>query len=477
MEEPTGCDENPELEHEIWQALDLLHDSRDPAEPEMVALGLLFLKYVSDTPELQVPAFAGWTALRKRSKDPDFGASIEMAIQAIEMENPELAGIFPRVYAQPLLDQQGLARWFDLVTKIGAGPSSEPAGLGLKQVFEAVLTRFLGSEVRSGDTSTPASLVRLMVEMVEPSGGRIYDPCCGPGALLVQAAKFVETRKRGSSRLLGQERNVATWKIARMNLAIHGFEADLGEPADALQNDLFLDLRAEVVFANPPFDTPHWADKGADDDVRWCFGKPPKGNANFAWIQHCVHHLAPGGTAACVMANGSMSATRSGEREIRQELVEAGLVECLVACPGQLFSSTQIPVCLWLLKRRGKTDPMRERILFIDARQLGQMQTRRLRVLVDQEIARIVGTYHAWRNQDGEYSDVPGFCRAAKLEEIAALDFVLTPSRYVKEGQKADEQEPFEQRMARLLVEYDQQLCRATRLDHKIKRTLESILI
>jgi type I restriction enzyme M protein len=335
---------------------------------------------------------------------------------------------------------------------------------------------------KTGEFYTPESVARLLTEMTEPCRGRIYDPCCGTGSLLVESVKFVEAQggSHGDVRLFGQESNAEAWRTARKNLESLGIEANLGEgPASALLQDLHPELQADFILAHPPFNVSGWGGERLENDPRWRFGEPPNGNANFAWVQHFVHHLAADGVAGFVLANASTSSMQSAESEIRRRLVEADLVACLVACPGQLFYATQVPVCLWLLSRRkhgGEHRDRRHQVLFLDARAMGRMETRVHRVLDDDDVTRIAGTYHAWHSRDGDYRDVPGFCKSATVEQIAARDFELTPGRYVGAAAVEDDAEPFEERMARLMAELQGQVEESAKLDRIIKEQMERIV-
>lgn len=515
------------FEQKLWEAADLLRNNMDPAEYKHVVLGLLFLKYIEDAfeerreairaevadpdsplyiadeakraAELEelledrdeyvaenvfwVPPDARWTYIQRQAKQPTIGRTLDASMDAIERENSSLAGVLPKIYALPNLDSTNLGKLIDLVSGIGLGSKADRAKDTLGRVYEYFLSRFASSEGKGGgEFYTPTSVVRLLVEMIEPFGGRVYDPCCGSGGMFVQSVRFLEAHdgRRKEVTILGQESNYTTWRMARMNLAIRGIEADLGpKHADTFHEDLHPDLRADYILANPPFNISEWGGERIADDVRWKYGTPPKGNANFAWVQHFVHHLAPRGVAGFVLANGSMSSMQSGEGEIRRKLVEADLVDCMVACPGQLFYATQIPVCLWFLSRSkhggGRRD-RRKQTLFIDARQVGRMETRVHRVLDPEAIAEIADTYHAWRDEGGDYEDVPGFCKSATLDEIAAHDFVLTPGRYVGASEVEDDGEPFEEKMERLSAELSEQMQRSADLDALIREEMGGML-
>src|SRR5216110_1583055 len=458
---------NVGFEAKLWLAADKLRSNMDAAEYKHVVLGLIFLKYISDSfeehhakliagegeyaganPEdpdeyraeniFWVPLAARWSYLQNSAKQPTIGKIVDDAMVAIERDNPRLKGILPKDYARPALDKNRLGELIDLIGTIGMGDAANRSKDILGRVYEYFLSRFASAEgKKGGQFYTPQGVVRLLVEMLAPYKGRIYDPCCGSGGMFVQSEKFVEAHggRLGDISIYGQESNATTRRLAMMNLAIRGIEADLGEEqADTFRRDLHPDLRADFVLANPPFNDSDWFRK--DDDARWQFGLPPRGNANFAWVQHFIHHLAPAGMAGFVLANGSMSSNQSGEGEIRRAIVEADLVDCMVALPGQLFYSTQIPVCLWFLardKKNGRFRDRRKQTLFIDARKMGTMVDRVHRDLTDEDLAKIAGTYHAWRGDEdaGEYADVAGFCKAAKLDEIRKHGHVLTPGRYV----------------------------------------------
>ena len=519
------------FEAKLWEAADLLRSNMDPAEYKHVVLGLLFLKYISDAFEERreelkrlvrepaseyyvdgdkkqqlelgflledkdeytavnvfwVPPKARWSYLKNNAKQPTIGKLVDGAMEAIEQENERLKGVLPMIYARPGLDKQSLGKLIDLISGIGLGTAVHRAKDTLGRVYEYFLARFASAEGKGGgEFYTPASVVRVLVEMLEPYRGRVYDPCCGSGGMFVQSLKFIEAHDGHTDQvsIYGQEYNRTTWRLARMNLAIRGIEANLGpKHGDSFREDLHSDLRADYILANPPFNISQWHGEQLREDVRWKHGVPPVGNANFAWVQHIAYHLAPNGVAGFVLANGSMSSMQSGEGEIRQRLVEADLVDCIVALPGQLFYATQIPVCLWFLSKNkangvggehGDT-PLRDRrgeTLFIDARKLGRMETRVHRVLDADNIQKIASTYHAWRNVGGVYEDVPGFCKSAMLDEIRGHGFVLTPGRYVGIEDVEDDGEPFEEKMERLVAELSEQMQRSTGLDREIGEAL-----
>ncbi|MCO6457897.1 MAG: SAM-dependent DNA methyltransferase [Pirellulaceae bacterium] len=509
---PTaGNGANLGFEAKMWLAADKLRSNMDAAEYKHVVLGLIFLKYISDSfeelharllagegeyeganPEdadeyraenvFWVPKESRWSFLQAKAKQPEIGKLVDDAMAAIERDNPRLKGTLEKSYARPTLDKQRLGELIDLIGTIGLGDAEHRSKDTLGRVYEYFLSQFASAEgKKGGQFYTPRCVVRVLVELLAPYKGRVYDPCCGSGGMFVQSEKFVEEHggRIGDIAIYGQESNPTTRKLAMMNLAIRGIEGDLGaEHADTFRRDLHKDLKADFVLANPPFNDSDWIRN--DEDVRWRFGLPPKGNANFAWVQHFIHHLSPKGFAGFVLANGSMSSNQSGEGEIRKAIVEADLVDCMVALPGQLFYSTQIPVCLWFIAR-GKHDGVRRdrrgQTLFIDARKLGVMIDRVHRELTDQEIQRLADTYHAWRGDRpaGKYSDVPGFCKSATRDEIAQHGYVLTPGRYVGAEEVADDDEPFREKMQRLVAELNDQFAESALLEQAIRENLASL--
>jgi type I restriction enzyme M protein len=392
--------------------------------------------------------------------------------------------VLPKDYARPSLDKQRLGELIDLIGTIGLGDRENRSKDLLGRVYEYFLGQFASAEgKKGGEFYTPRCVVRLLVEMIEPFKGRVYDPCCGSSGMFVQSEEFIKEHggKLGDISIYGQESNPTTWKLAKMNLAIRGIEANLGpHHADTFRNDLHKDLKADFILANPPFNISDWGGEGLKEDVRWKYGVPPARNANYAWIEHMIHHLAPSGVAGFVMANGSMSSNSSGEGEIRKAIVEADLVDCMVALPGQLFYGSMIPVCLWFLSRgkgSGRFRNRRSHILFIDARKMGHLVDRRHRELTDEEVAKIAKTYHAWRGEKeaGEYADIAGFCKSAALKEVESHGFVLTPGRYVGAEETEDDGEPFPEKMKRLVGELRGQLTEASRLGDEISRSLKEI--
>ncbi len=532
---------------QLWQAADKLRGTIDAAEYKHVVLGLIFLKYISDAflarrnaleDELAsdgivgeaanrlledrdeymaenvfwVPPEARWTYIQNQGKHANVAAIIDDAMHAIERDNPKLKGKLPRDYARRGISQERLGGLIDQIASIAIGTDQAQAKDVLGRVYEYFLGKFAAAEGKlGGEFFTPSSVVRLLVEMIEPYAGRVYDPCCGSGGMFVQSVRFVQSHASGNGNgkarskakrdisIFGQESNPTTWRLAHMNLAIRGIEANLGQqPADSFVRDLHPDLKADYILANPPFNVSDWSGQLLRDDVRWKYGVPPIGNANYAWIQHFIHHLAPpngrgGGIAGFVMANGSLSSNTGSEGEIRQKIVEADLIDCIVAMPTQLFLTTGIPVCLWFVTRDKSGKKLKPpgcdrhgETLFIDARNLGTMQTRTLRVLsgrdtyplpADSDIGQIAGTYHAWRGEPdaGEYQDIAGFCKSATLEEIQKHGFVLTPGRYVGAADIEDDGEPFEEKMQRLSAELADCFAEAQSLQSTIRQNLASL--
>ncbi len=518
MSKVNGNGANLGFESELWRAADTLRSNMDAAEYKHVVLGLIFLKYISDAfeeyraaleadrsqgadPEdpdeyravniFWVPKEARWSKLRSEAKQPTIGKIVDDAMLAVERENPSLKGVLPKDYAHPRLDKQRLGQLIDLIGNIGLGDKANRSKDILGRVYEYFLSQFASAEgKKGGQFYTPRCVVLVLVEMLEPYKGRVFDPCCGSGGMFVQSIEFVKAHATGNGNggkakadisIFGQESNHTTWRLAKMNLAIRQIENNLGkEQADSFHRDLHPDLKADFVLANPPFNDSDWRGDLLKEDKRWKYGTPPAGNANFAWVQHFIHHLAPTGTAGFVLANGSMSSNQSGEGEIRKNIIEADLVDCMVAMPGQLFYSTQIPVCLWFLARDKKNAGFRDRrgeTLFIDARKMGTLIDRVHRELTDEDIRRIADTYHAWRGEAaaGEYEDVPGFCKSATLEEIRHHGHVLTPGRYVGAEEIEDDGEPFEEKMARLVSLFREQSEEGKKLDAAIAANLEAL--
>jgi type I restriction enzyme M protein len=496
------------FESKLWLAADKLRGTMDSGEYKHVVLGLLFLKYISDAFEelnakliegkgefkgsdaedpdeyaahnvFWVPISARWATLRAKAKQPEIGKLVDDAMVAIEKDNPRLKGVLPKDYARPAIDKQRLGELIDLFASIGLGDAEHKGKDMLGRVYEYFLSRFASAEGKNGgEFYTPACVVQTIVQMLAPYKGRIYDPCCGSGGMFVQSEKFVESHggKIGDISVYGQEMNHTTRRLAIMNLAIRGIEADIGqEPADTFRRDLHKDLKADFIIANPPFNISDWSRD--ESDVRWKYGIPPKGNANFAWVQHIIHHLAPTGMAGFVLANGSMSSNTSGEGEIRKSLIENDLIDCMVAMPGQLFYSTQIPVCLWFLTRNkndGKRRDRRKETLFIDARKMGSMVDRIHRELTEADLQLISSTYHAWRGENvkDKYEDIAGFCKSATTKEIAANGYALTPGRFVGAEDISDEEDSFEEKMPRLIDELNGLFLKSSELEKLIKNNL-----
>ena len=498
------------FEATLWAAADKLRGNLDAAEYKHVVLGLIFLKYISDSfaekhtalekekgadPEdrdeytadniFWVPPKARWSYVQGRAKLPTIGTDLDNAMIAIERDNTTLKGVLPKDYARPHLDKQRLGELIDLISTIGLGDKESRSKDIIGRVCEYFLSEFASAEgKKGGQFYTPRCVVQLLVEMLSPIKGRVYDPCCGSGGMFVQSETFVEQHggRINDLSIYGQESNPTTWRLARMNLAIRSISANLGdEPADTFHHDLHKDLKADHILANPPFNMSDWGGDRLREDVRWKFGAPPAANANFGWVQHFIHHLAPGGVAGFVLANGSMSSIQSGEGEIRKAIVEADLVDCMVALPGQLFYSTQIPVCLWFLARDKRNSRFKEhhgKTLFIDARKIGRMINRVQRELTGEDIAKIADTYHAWRGDKGagKYEDIAGFCKSAKLDEIRAHGHVLTPGRYVGAEEVENESEPVEEKIKRLVTTLDGQFDESAKLERLIKTNLRDLI-
>ncbi|GAB6178528.1 class I SAM-dependent DNA methyltransferase [Desulfobaculum senezii] len=496
-------------EAELFNAADKLRQNMEPSDYKHVVLGLIFLKHISDGFEAKyaelmaedptcaedmdeylaenifwVPREARWSQLKACAKQPNIGSLIDNAMLAIEANNDSLKGVLPKEYARPALNKIMLGELIDLISGIGLGTEEGQAKDVLGRVYEYFLSEFAGSEgKRGGEFYTPRSIVRVLVEMLEPYEGRVYDPCCGSGGMFVQSEKFVAEHggRIGNIAVYGQESNYTTWRLCKMNLAVRGIDAEIHwNNEGSFHKDELRDLRADFILANPPFNISDWGGDRLQEDVRWRYGIPPVGNANFAWLQHIVHHLSPKGTAGVVLANGSMSSTQSGEGDIRKAMLEADVVDCMVALPGQLFYSTQIPACLWFLARHKGNGKFRDRkgeVLFIDARNLGHLVDRTRREFSAEDIEQISGTYHAWRDaSDGaKYKDVPGFCKSVTLEEIKEHGYVLTPGRYVGAAVEEDDDTPFPERFAALRKKLEGQFDDAEELTALIKKKLKKI--
>ena len=523
------------FEAQLWAAADKMRGHMDASEYKHVCLGLIFLKYISDAFEEKreqllfgfsdpksewfikdepgraeaaenrdeylaanvfwLPPEARWHTIKAKAKSPEVGKVIDDAMGAIERENPTLKGVLPRDYARPSLDKVRLGGLVDIISNIGFNESAAKSKDVLGRVYEYFLGKFASAEGKGGgEFYTPQCVVQVLVAMLEPYKGRVFDPCCGSGGMFVQSEKFVEEHggRVGDIAVYGQESNYTTWKLARMNLAIRGIDANLGpRNADSFRADLHPDLKADFILANPPFNMSDWGGENLRQDVRWKFGMPPVNNANYAWIQHFIHHLSPVGVAGFVMANGSMSTQTSNEGEIREALIEADLVDCIVALPGQLFFTTQIPVCLWFLARdkrakepsrrspqgEGGCRDRRGETLFIDARKMGVLVDRIHRELTADEINKVSDCYHAWKSKAAKpaYADVAGFCKSVKLQEIRTHDHVLTPGRYVGAASVEDDGEPFEEKMKRLTSTLEEQFAESARLEKVIKSNLKGL--
>ena len=509
------------FEAELFKTADKLRGNMEPSDYKHVALGLIFLKHISDSFEAKrtalladypdgaedrdeyaadnifwVPPTARWSHLQANAKQPTIGKLIDEAMIAIEKDNDSLKGVLPKEYARPALNAVMLGELIDLISGIALGAQKGEARDVLGRVYEYFLGQFAGSEgKRGGEFYTPRSVVRVMVGMIEPFEGRVYDPCCGSGGMFVQSERFVEEHggRIGDIAVYGQESNYTTWRLCKMNLAVRGIDADIKWNSEgSFHKDELRDLKADFVLANPPFNISDWGGDRLREDVRWRYGAPPASNANFAWVQHIVHHLSPAGVAGVVLANGSMSSTQNGEDAIRRALIEGvngapGVVDCMVALPGQLFYSTQIPVCLWFLARdksngiarNAKLRDRRSEILFIDARKLGHMVDRTRKEFSDADIENITRAYHAWRGEAdaGAYADVPGFCKAATLEEIKAHGYVLTPGRYVGAADVEDDEMPFAKRFASLQQTLNAHFVEGDRLTANIRRHLTGVVV
>ena len=486
------------FEKKIWDAACVLRGNIDASEYKSVVLGLIFLKYISDRFEEKykqlveegdgfeedvdeyisegiffVPENARWGEIAKKAHTPEIGTVIDDAMRAIEKENKRLKDILPKNFARPELDKRRLGDVVDLFTNIKmveAGSSRDILG----RTYEYCLSKFAEQEGKlAGEFYTPSCVVRTLVEVLQPYNGRVYDPCCGSGGMFVQSAKFIEHHSGNINNIAvyGQDSNPTTWKLAQMNLAIRGIEANLGSyNADTFFNDCHPTMRADFIMANPPFNLSDWGADKLKDDVRWQYGMPPAGNANFAWLQHMIYHLAPNGKIGMVLANGALSSQSGGEGEIRKNIVNADLVECIVAMPTQLFYTTQIPVSLWFLSRNKK---QRGKTLFIDARKLGTMVSRRLRELTDEDIALIADAYKAYC--DGTLEDQKGFCAVVDTDEIGRQDYILTPGRYVGIEEQEEDGEPFEEKMTRLTGELAELFEQSHSLEAEIREKLEAI--
>lgn len=491
------------FEETLWKAADKLRGSMSSYDYKDVVLGLMFLKYISDKFETRynelveegdgfeedideytaynifwVPAKSRWGYIRDNAKSNEIGQIIDDAMIEIEKENPSLVGVLDKRYARPELDKRRLGELVDLISTIKLHSKEEKDLLG--RIYEYFLGQFASAEGKNGgEFYTPTSIVKTLVEMIEPYRGRIYDPACGSGGMFIQSEKFVEEHqgKLEDLSIYGQELNSTTWKLCRMNLVIRGLDGNIGpSQGDTFHNDMHKMLKADYILANPPFNIKDWGGNALVDDIRWKFGVPPEGNANYAWLQHIVHHLAPNGCAGVVLANGSLSSNTSNEGEIRRNLIGADLVDAIVALPDKLFYSTGIPVSLWILNRNKDTNPKyRSRegeILFIDARNLGKMVDRTHRELSNEEIKKIADTYHKYRNINGKYEDIKGFCKAAKFDKVKENDYILTPGRYVGIEDVEDDGIPFEVKMETLTKELNELFQESRILEDEIRKNL-----
>ncbi len=503
---------NEPLEVQLWKAADKLRKNIDAAEYKHVVLGLIFLKYISDAfeelyaklksgkgefagadPEDRdeyraenvffVPEIARWPYIQLRAKLPTIGKDIDSAMEAIEKENPSLKDVLPKVYARGNLDPTNLGGLIDLISNIAFGEAKTRSADILGHVFEYFLGEFaLAEGKKGGQFYTPRSVVELLVEMLEPYKGRVFDPCCGSGGMFVQSEKFVQSHqgKINDISIYGQESNLTTWRLCKMNLAIRGIDSSQVKwnSEGSFLNDAHKDLKADFVIANPPFNDSDWSGELLRNDARWKYGTPPPGNANYAWIQHFLYHLSPTGIAGFVLAKGSLTSKTSGEGEIRKNIIEARLVDCIVNLPAKLFLNTQIPACLWFLSRNKANGGYRTRtdeILFIDARNMGELINRRTRVLRPEDIQKIAGTYHEWRKVDGNYKDIKGFCCSASIERVRELDYVLTPGRYVGLPDEEDDFD-FNERFTALKAEFEAQLKEEAELNKRILENLNKIM-
>lgn len=509
MAKKSKNSENDPIETQLWKAADKLRKNIDAAEYKHIVLGLIFLKYISDSFEAHyellkkgegeyegadpedrdeykaeniffVPPSARWSYLQKRAKLPEIGKDIDSAMDAIERDNSSLKDVLPKVYARGNIDPTNLGGLIDLISNISI---TQKDGDFLGKVFEYFLGQFaLAEGKKGGQFYTPRSVVQLLVEMLEPYKGRVFDPCCGSGGMFVQSEKFVESHQGNVNdiSIYGQESNLTTWRLCKMNLAIRGIDSSQVKwnNEGSFLNNAHKDLKADFVIANPPFNDSDWSGELLRKDARWQYGIPPVNNANYAWIQHFIYHLAPNGQAGFVLAKGALTSKTSGEGEIRKALVEARLIDCIVNLPSKLFLNTQIPASLWFLnrnKQNGKYRNRKDEILFIDARNMGHLINRRTREFSEEDIQRIATTFHNWRNPDGKYEDIKGFCKSATIEEVAALDYVLTPGRYVGLPDEEDDFD-FNERFTKLKVEFEEQLKEEERLNKLILDNLNKII-
>lgn len=491
------------FEEQLWQAADKLRSNMDAAEYKHVVLGLIFLKYVSDSFKEKyiqlkedgygdeedrdeyiadnifwVPVESRWENIKAHATSIDIGEVIDSAMESIEKENDTLKGILTKNYSRRELDKTRLGELVTLFTNIDVGTSVAQERDVLGRVYEYFLSKFASAEGKlGGEFYTPSCIVRTLVDMIEPFEGQIFDPACGSGGMFCQSVRFVKEHQ-GNIRdisIFGQESNPTTWKLAKMNLALRGLEANIGKyNADSFHDDQHKTLKANYILANPPFNISDWGGERLQSDIRWSYGIPPVGNANYAWLQHMIHHLNPvGGVAGTVLANGSLSSNTSNEGEIRKNMINGDVVECIVSMPGQLFYSTGIPVSLWIM-RKGKSEAAKGKILFIDARNLGFMVDRKVRELSKDDIELIASTYHKWMNDSG-YEDVQGFCKSASIDEVSEQDYILTPGRYVGIAEQEEDGEPFEEKMTRLSTELYGLFEESHKLEDEICKKLAAI--
>ena len=486
------------FEKQIWKAADLLRGNMDASEYKSVVLGLIFLKYISDSFEAKhqalinegegfeedkdeysyehiffVPKEARWSVIAEAAHTPEIGTVIDNAMRLIEKENPRLKGILPKNFARPELDKRRLGDVVDLFTNVQMKEHGDSKDI-LGRTYEYCLSKFAEAEGKlAGEFFTPSCIVRTLVEVLQPYSGRVYDPACGSGGMFVQSAKFIERHHGNINNIsvFGQDSNPTTWKMAQMNLAIRGIEPDLGKfNADTCFDDQHPTLKADYILANPPFNLSDWGANKLQDDVRWKYGIPPAGNANFAWLQHMIHHLSPKGRIGMVLANGSLSSQTGGEGTIRENIIKADLIEGIVALPSQLFYTTGIPVSLWFLNRAKKQT---NKILFVDARNMGSMVTRKLRELSEEDIMRIAGTFDAFNS--GTLENEKGYCAVVSIEDVAKQDYILTPGRYVGIAETEDDGEPFQEKMERLTSELSDLFAQSHDLEEEIRKQLSSI--
>jgi len=500
--------ETQELEKTLWATADKLRNNMDAAEYKHVVLGLIFLKYISDAfDELYqklkadklsdaedkdeylaenvffVPPSSRWNYLQhQRAKLPSIGKDLDDAMDAIEKDNPSLKGVLPKDYARPALDKKRLGELVDMIGNVGFNKKGHVSKDLLGRVYEYFLGMFADAEgKRGGQFYTPSSIVKLLVEMLEPYSGRIYDGCCGSGGMFVQSEKFLEAHggRIGDISIYGQESNPTTFKLCKMNLAIRGIDAKI-ELGDTFHADKHKDLKADYILANPPFNVSDWGGESLQESHLWKYGIPPVGNANYGWLQLFINKLSPTGTAGIVLANGSMTSNAGSENEIRKAMIQDSVVDCMVALPTQLFYNTQIPACLWFLARNRKNHKFRDRskeILFIDARKIGYMTSRKNKAFTDEDIAKITNAYHSWRNKDGKYEDIAGFCKSSTITEVEANNFVLTPGRYVGTEEVEDDGISFDEKVSKITLDLKELFVRSNELQTRIKENLFKIRI